>query len=74
MECLIKGCDAPRKHCRGLCLQHYSIAVDQVRRNKTTWQELYELGMCELSRRGAEKGPKLIQFEEQIAESRTKRP
>lgn len=51
------------------------IALSKVRRNHTSWQELFELGMVELPKgQVATKGEKLISFETEIANRRVKGP
>lgn len=48
-NCLIEGCKRDKKGTRGLCRDHYQVAVRRVRQGETTWIELELLGLCEKS-------------------------
>lgn len=48
-NCLIEGCVRDKKGTRGLCRDHYQVAIRRVRHGKTTWMELELLGLCEKS-------------------------
>jgi len=69
MTCLIKDCARIKKGTRGLCQDHYQVAVRRVRQGKTTWDELEKYGLAEPSRR-TERGGLSMTFDSALSDKR----
>lgn len=68
MECLMKGCGNVVL-CRGLCQQHYLVAIRRVKQGHTSWNELIGLGLAKDTKR-MKRGNTLIQFDTYLANRR----
>lgn len=44
-KCLTPGCDKKAKW-KGICQRCYSVALNLIEKQETTWEELFDLGMC----------------------------
>jgi hypothetical protein len=66
-NCLVKGCSRPPAS-RGLCGAHYAAANYAVNTDKTTWDELIELGLALPSATPGRKGALRVQIEKRRQE------
>lgn len=71
MECLIKGCTAPKVYCRGLCTSHYNIARRRIRQKRTTWKELEGFRVALPPKMKGIKGERTEEFDNFLAQVRT---